>query len=90
MKPFLTILVLVGFLCSNLPARPVVQNRTLQDINVISLRVLQRSISPKFYKSLLISPIEGWIVVRANIVNTRLGGMRVDTLNSMAFTISSP
>ena len=77
MKPFLTILILVGFLCSNLPARPAVQDRRLQDINVISTRVLQRSISPKFYKSLLISPVEGWIVVRANIINSHVSGARV-------------
>jgi len=51
--------------------------RTLTDINVISPRVLQRSISPKFYKSLLISPVEGWIVVRANVAGTRLSGLRV-------------
>jgi hypothetical protein len=38
---------------------------------------LQRSISPKFYKSLLISPIDGWIVVRASISGTHLSGMRV-------------
>ena len=77
MKPLLTILILVGFLCSNLPARAAVQERRLQDINVISTRVLQRSISPKFYKSLLISPVKGWIVVRANIINTHVSGARV-------------
>jgi hypothetical protein len=53
------------------------KGRTLTDLNAISTRVLQRSISPKFYKSLLISPIQGWIVVRANISGTRLSGMRV-------------
>jgi hypothetical protein len=77
MKPFLTLLILVGFLCTKLPARPVGQERRLQDINVISTRVLQRSISPKFYQSLLISPIKGWIVVRANIINTHVSGARV-------------
>jgi hypothetical protein len=39
--------------------------------------VLQRSISPRFYKSLRVSPIQGWVVVRANLVNTRLGGVRI-------------
>jgi hypothetical protein len=77
MKPLLTLLILVGSLCSSVPAWSAVQNRRLEDINVISPRVLQRSVSPKFFKSLLISPVEGWIVVRANIVNTRLGGARV-------------
>ncbi len=77
MKPLLTILVLVGFLCSSVPARSAVRERRLQDINVISPRVLQRSISPKFYQSLLMSPVEGWIVVRANVINTRMSGPRV-------------
>lgn len=53
------------------------QGRRLQELNVISTRVLQRSISPKFYKSLRVSPIQGWVVVRANIVNTRLSGPRI-------------
>jgi hypothetical protein len=76
MKPFLTAGIIVAFLCM-VPARPAAHGRTIQDINVISPRVLQRSISPKFYKSLLISPVEGWIVVRANVINTRLSGARV-------------
>ena len=77
MKPLLTMLMLVAFLCSDLRARPAGQERRLQDLNVISTRVLQRSISPKFYKTLLISPIAGWIVVRATIVNNRFSGARV-------------
>ena len=77
MKPFVTLLILVNFLCGNLSARPAGQERRLQDINVISTRVLQRSINPKFYKSLLISPVEGWIVVRASIINRHIRGARV-------------
>jgi hypothetical protein len=77
MKPFLTLLILLSFLCGKLPARPAGQERRLQDINIISTRVLQRSINPKFYKSLLISPIEGWIVVRATIINRHFNGARV-------------
>ena len=53
------------------------QGRRLQELNVISTRVLQRSISPKFYKSLCVSPIQGWVIVRANIANTRLSGPRI-------------
>jgi hypothetical protein len=77
MKPFLTVLMLVALLRSSVAASPSTQDRTLTDINVIPTRVLKRSISRKFYKSLLISPIQGWIVVRANLANTRLSGMRV-------------
>jgi hypothetical protein len=77
MKAIMTLLILVGFLCSSVLARPAVQDRRLQDLNVISPRVLQRSISPKFYKSLLMSPIEGWIVVRGQLINTRISGAKV-------------
>ena len=79
MKPFLAAGILIGFVCSNgVAAAPsAAQGRRIQDLNVISTRVLQRSISPKFYKSLLVSPIDGWIVVRADCINTRLGGPRV-------------
>jgi len=77
MKPLLTIVILVTFLCSSALARPLAQGRTITDIKVIPTRVLQRSISPKFYKSLLVSPIQGWVVVRANLLGTRLSGARV-------------
>lgn len=77
MKAFVTILILLGFLCGSVLARPAVQGRRLEDLNVISPRVLKRSISPKFYQSLLISPIEGWIAVRASIVNAGVSGARV-------------
>ena len=78
MKPFLfALLIVVVSFDSTLAVPPPAKSRTLTDLRVISTRVLQRSISPKFYKSLLISPVEGWIVVRANISGTRLSGMRV-------------
>src|SRR4051812_48453165 len=51
--------------------------RTITDIDVIPTSVLQRSISPKFYKSLLISPIKGFVVVRGNLSGTHLSGARV-------------
>jgi hypothetical protein len=77
MKPFLTTVILAGFFCQSAAAMAPAQGRRLQELNVISTRVLQRSISPKFYKSLRVSPIQGWVVVRANIVNTRMGGPRI-------------
>src|SRR5688572_24625333 len=77
MKTFLTIVIGMAFLQTSFAAPPAKQNRTLRDINVISTRVLQRSISPKFYKSLLISPIQGWVVVRGNVRDTRLFGTKV-------------
>jgi hypothetical protein len=77
MKPFLIILILVAFLRSSEAAPPIAQGRTLTDINIIPTRVLKRSVSSKFYKSLMISPIHGWVVVRASVSGTRLFGMRV-------------
>jgi hypothetical protein len=78
MKPFILILfVLTACVGSSVAASSSPRARTITDLEVISTRVLQRSISPKFYKSLLISPIQGWIVVRANLAGTRLSGARV-------------
>ena len=77
MKLLLTILVLAAFLHGSDAAPPTAQVRTLANINGISTRVLQRSISRKFYKSLLISPIKGWIAVRANLSGTHLSGAKV-------------
>ena len=80
MKSSVTLLAaLIAAVLSNtsFAATAPAKGRTLTDLNGISTRVLQRSISPKFYKSLLISPIQGWVVVRANISGTRLSGMRV-------------
>lgn len=52
--------------------------RTISDISSIPHQVLQRSISRKFYKSLLISPIEGYVVVHGQVNNTtHLSGLRV-------------
>lgn len=36
-----------------------------------------RLVSPKFYKSLLISPLEGWIAVRGQLTGDHLSAMRV-------------
>jgi len=77
MKAWLTILVLVTFLHSAAAAAPSSKGRTVGELKVIPTRVLQRSVSAKFYKSLLISPVEGWITVRAQLAGTRLGGMRI-------------
>jgi hypothetical protein len=78
MKPILlTLLTFVAMVCSTIAVPVTARGRTLGDLDVVSKRVLQRSISPKFYKSLLISPIKGWIVVRANVAGTKLSGVRV-------------
>jgi hypothetical protein len=72
----LLVLVILFAFASGSVAAPA-NGRTITELKVIPTRVLQRAISPKFYKSLLISPVQGWIVVRANLAGTRLSGMRV-------------
>jgi len=78
----LTSLFLVALLVSVLTisanaAAPSTKGRTITELKVIPTRVLQRSISPKFYKSLLISPVQGLVVVRGHLSGTKLSGLRV-------------
>jgi len=77
MKPLLALLILAAFVCSSVAASPSVKGRSITSLKVIPTRVLQRSVSPKFYASLVKSPIQGWVVVRAQLSGTRLSGMRV-------------
>jgi len=78
MKPFLTLCVLTALLnTTSAVSQKSVQGRKLTDLNVIPTRVLQRSISPKFYKSLLVSPLEGWVIVRGQLSGSRLSGARI-------------
>jgi hypothetical protein len=77
MKPLLTLLVVAALVTTGAATQESVKGRKLTQLNVIPTRVLQRSISPKFYKSLLVSPLEGWVIVRANLSGTRLSGARV-------------
>ncbi len=74
MKAPLVLLVLLTFVGSKSFAETPrsVHGRTLGEIDLVSKRVLKRSISPKFYQSLLISPIEGLIVVRAQVSGGKL------------------
>lgn len=78
MKTPLIVLMLFASLGSGLAA-PIasVKGRTITEINVISPRAIQRSVSAQFYKSLLISPIDGLVVVRAHLSGTRLFGERI-------------
>jgi hypothetical protein len=73
----LSLLVLFVSISTAFPARALGSPRTIKDLTAVPTRVLQRAISPKFYKTLLISPVEGWVVVRANLDGTHLSGARV-------------
>jgi hypothetical protein len=80
MKPpitLLAVLLLVALSDSSFAAHSAAKVRTISDVRSLSHRVLQRSISPKFYESLRVSPLEGCVIVRAQLSNTRLTGMRI-------------
>jgi hypothetical protein len=77
MKTRLTFLVLISFFHPAFGVAPSSKGQTLTELQVIPARVLQRSISAKFYKSLLVSPVEGWITVRGQLAGTHLSGIRV-------------
>ena len=79
MKLFLTVLTVAALLpiFSTGTFAATAKGKILTELDVIPTRVLKRSISPKFYKSLTISPLEGWVIVRANLSGTRLWGARI-------------
>jgi hypothetical protein len=79
LTPIVVLCVLLAFAGRTLAvSEPTGKVRTISDISSIPHQVLQRSISPKFYKSLLISPIQGYVVVRGQVDNTtHLSGLRV-------------
>jgi hypothetical protein len=65
---------LVALAQPKLAGAPV--QRTLKDIPGARESLL-RIVSPKFYQSLLISPVEGWIVVRGQLAGTRVFGTKI-------------
>lgn len=71
--------VLTGFVCLILPIAAFgapVPTRSIDDIPG-AREALLRIVSPKFYRSLLISPLSGWIVVRGQLAGTSLANPRV-------------
>ena len=78
MKPYLpTVLSVCLLLSSGLVAKSS-QVRTISDIPSLPHRVLQRSISPRFYKSLLKAPLEGLVIVRGQLGRTtQLSGLKI-------------
>jgi hypothetical protein len=50
--------------------------RSINDVPAAK-EALLRIVSPKFYRSLIISPIEGWIVVRGALMNDHLTGTKI-------------
>lgn len=78
MKAWLAILVLISLVyLAPGAASSSSKGRTITELRVIPTNVLQRSISRKFYQSLLKSPVEGWITVRGQVSGAKLTGMRI-------------
>ena len=80
MKPPITslaVILLLGLSGSSLATQSSTRVRTISDVPTIAHRVLQRSISPRFYESLRVSPLLGCVVVRAQLSNTHLQGMSI-------------
>jgi hypothetical protein len=76
MKPYLP--AVISLLLGSVLVATSSPARTISDIPSIPHRVLQRSISPKFYKSLLKSPLEGLVIVRGQVGRTAgLSGLRI-------------
>jgi hypothetical protein len=78
----LGMLSLVMLLGSSVPAvgaaRSDARGKTIKDLSgPISLGALKRSVSTKFYQSLLVSPLDDWSVVHARVAGTRLSGTQV-------------
>jgi hypothetical protein len=82
MKPFTPAVVLCLLLTLGSHAfasnPPPGRGRTISEISSIPHQVLKRAISPRFYKSLLITPLEGYVLVRGQVTSTtHLSGLRV-------------
>lgn len=67
---------LLGFISFLLICGPPALARSITDIPAARESLL-RIVSPKFYRSLLISPVEGWIVVHGDLLNDHLTGTRI-------------
>jgi hypothetical protein len=78
MKPHLPSVICVSLLFGTAFVATASQARTISDVPSIPRRVLQRSISHGFYKSLLKSPLEGVVIVRGQLGTTaRLNALRI-------------
>lgn len=66
----------LAILCSTAIGFHAAQARSINDIPAAK-EALLRIVSPKFYRSLLISPLQSWVVVRGTLFNDHLTGTRV-------------
>ena len=82
-RVFWRVLSLMGLLAllsppAALAARPHVSGKTIRNLSeTLPLGVLERSVGPKFYRSLLASPLDDWSVIRAQATGRGLSRPRV-------------
>ncbi len=77
MKAPLVILAVLAFAGVSYAGVLELTGKTLPETKLISPRVLQNTVSPKFYQTLLISPIDDHVMIRAQLVGTKVFGERV-------------
>ena len=78
MKPLLILLIVLAVVRSSVADPPQsALGRSIRDVKLIPTPVLQRSISLQFYKSLVVSPIKGWVAVQGDLYNIKLSGLKV-------------
>ena len=76
-KVVLTLVVSVALVHPSAAAPKSVVGRTMKEVDLIPAEVLRRAVSLKFYQTLMISPIAGWVVVGGKLSGTNLYGLRV-------------
>jgi len=68
--------LLLALICSAGLGIHCADGRSINDIPAAKESLL-RIVSPNFYRSLLISPVEGWIVARGDLLNDHLAGTKI-------------
>ena len=68
--------LLLGLICVTAFGVHFTEARSINDIPAAK-EALLRIVSPKFYHSLVISPVEGWIIVRGDLIQNHIAGARL-------------
>ncbi|MDQ6656434.1 MAG: hypothetical protein M3Y80_11545 [Verrucomicrobiota bacterium] len=77
MKTHIAVIMMLALITPHFMSAAQTRERRLEDISDIPPRVLQRTVSAKFYKTLLISPVKGWITVRGQLAGIKMVGARI-------------
>ena len=77
MKTLLAALILLSITSIGVAAPAPRTIRTINNLPGLPKQSLRNGVSRKFYKSLEVSPVEAWVVVRATLANSRVMGTKV-------------